>query len=234
MTQEELQKYRHVQSIAKETIEFLKSFIKQGVSAKEIKDAAENFMHEKGVNSFWYHNVGAFVLVGEETTISVSGREYKPTDLKVQSNDLVTVDLAPNIDGFWGDFARSFVIENGKVVELENSSLLEFVEGIKKEQEIHRYFESLVNEEMSFEDIYIKLNSFIDNLGFENLDFKKNLGHSIAKNRDGQAWFTSGDKTKLKDVNLFAFEPHIKKKGGNYGFKMENIYYFENKNIIVL
>lgn len=234
MTSEELQNYKHVQSIAEETIEFLKSFIVEGISAKEIKDAAENFMRQKGVNSFWYHDVGAFVFVGEETTISISGRDYKPSDLKVQSNDLVTVDLAPAIDGFWGDFARSFIIENGKVVDPKDSSLSEFVEGIKAEQELHKQFQNFITQEMTFEEVFNKMNLLIDNLGFENLDFKKNLGHSIAKHRDGQAWFALGDKTKLKDVDLFAFEPHIKKKDGKYGFKLENIYYFENGKLQVL
>ena len=234
MTDEELQKYRHTQSIAKGTIEFLKSFIKEGLSAKEIKEAAENFMRERGVNSFWYHNIGAFVFVGEETAISISGREYMPSETKVQKNDLITIDLAPDIDGFWGDFARSVAIENGKVVSPEDSNLSEIVEGIKTEEEIHIKFQKLVNEEISFEEIYLKMNSMIDDLGFENLDFKKNLGHSIAKNKDEQIWMASGSKTKLKDVDLFTFEPHIKKKGGKYGFKMENIYYFEKGKLIIL
>jgi len=50
MTSEELQQYKKIQTIAKETIKFLKSFIKEGLSAKEIKDTAEKFMNEKGVN----------------------------------------------------------------------------------------------------------------------------------------------------------------------------------------
>ena len=41
-------------------------------------------MREKGVSSFWYHNIGAFVFVGEETTLSVSGSVYQPSDLKVK------------------------------------------------------------------------------------------------------------------------------------------------------
>jgi methionine aminopeptidase len=234
MTLEQLQKYKHVQSIAKETIEFLKSFIRKGLSSKEIKDAAENFMKGKEVNSFWYYNVGALVFVGEETTISISGREYKPSDLKVQSDDLVTVDLSPEIDGFWGDFARSFAVQDGKVVEAFQSKVPEIVQGMKLEIRLHEEFKNFIGLETSFDEAYTKMNAFIEELGFENLDFNKNLGHSIVKNKDDRIYIKAGNKTKFKDVDLFTFEPHIKMKKGKYGFKYENIYYFDNGKLKTL
>lgn len=234
MNSEELQQYKKVQLIAKQTIKFLKSFIQEGISAKEIKDAAEKFMNEKGVNSFWYYGIGAFVFVGEETTVSISGKQYQASNAKVQSHDLVTIDLSPEIDGFWGDYARSFVIENGKVIEPESSKLPEIVEGIKAEKKLHKQFSEIIEENMNFEEVYIKMNSLIDTLGFENLDFNKNLGHSIVKNKDDRIYIESGNKETFKEVNLFTFEPHIRKKKGKYGFKFENIYYFENSKLKVL
>jgi methionine aminopeptidase len=113
----ELQNYKEVQAVARETIEFLKSYIKEGVTEKKIKDSSEKFLRKKGIDSFWYYGVGAFVFVGRRTTISISGREYQASDAVVQNNDLVTVDLSPEKDGFWGDFARSFTVENGEVVK---------------------------------------------------------------------------------------------------------------------
>jgi len=234
MTPEELHKYQHIQSIAKETIEFLKSFIKEGLSAEEIKDAAEKFMNEKGVKSFWYYNIGALVFVGAQTTISISGREYKASDLKVQSEDLVTVDLSPEIDGIWGDFARSFAVHDGKVVEVNQSKLPEIVQGIKTEIELHEKLKKIINEETSFEEAYAEMNSLIEESGFENLDFNKNLGHSIVKHKDDRIYIKAGNKAKFKDVGLFTFEPHIKMKNGKYGFKHENIYYFNQEKLQVL
>lgn len=234
MTSEELEQYKKVQSIAKETIEFLKSFIQEGISAKEIKNAAEKFMNEKGVNSFWYYNIGAFVFIGEETTTSISGRQYQASDTTVQINDLVTVDLSPDINGFWGDFARSFIVESGKVIEPELSKLPEIVDGIEAENELHKKFQNFINEDTSFEEAYTKMNSLIEEFGFDNLDFNKNLGHSIVKHKDDRIYIEAGNKAAFKDVDLFTFEPHIKKKKGKYGFKHENIYYFENSKLRVL
>lgn len=234
MTPVELQQYKHVQSIAKDTIEFLKSFIKEGLSAHEIIEASGKFMYEKGVVSFWYYNLVAYVLVGSETTNSISGKEYQPSSTKVKTNDLVTVDLSPAISNYWGDFARSFIVENGKVIDAANSRNQELVEGVKAEQELHRQFQNLISEDMSFAEAYSEMNTLIEGLGFENLDFKQNLGHSIAKQRDQQIWLAVGNKTKLKDVDLFTFEPHIKKIGHRYGFKQEDIYYFSEGKIQIL
>ena len=36
------------------------------------------------------------------------------------------------------------------------------------------------------------------------------------------------------DVTFFTFEPHISIKGSKYGFKKENIYYFDNGNLVEL
>lgn len=224
---EEMKKYTDVQLIAKETMKFLGTFIKEGVSALEIKDAAETFMKDKGAGSFWYHGIGAFVLVGEQTTISVSGREYRPSNLKVKGDDLVTVDLSPEIDGFWGDLARSFVIQDGEIVEANQSISPEIAQGIELEVKLHENLVRLIGPDTTFEELYAKINSQIDEAGFMNIDFNMNIGHSIVKHIDERIYIESGNNARIKDVEMFTFEPHIKKKGGKYGFKHENIYYLD-------
>ena len=234
MTAEDLKKYKKVQTIAKETIKFLKSYIKEGVLEKEIKEAAEKFMKQKGINSYWYYNLGAMAFVGKRTAISMSGKDYLSTDTKVQSEDLVTVDLSPEIEGFWGDYARSFIIVNGKVGDANKSKIPEITQGIRTEKIVHEKFINLIKEEMSFQEAYFKINLLIDKLGFENLDFKKNLGHSIEKNIDDRRYIEAGNNIKFNEINLFTFEPHLKKKNGYYGIRLENIYYFSKGKVKVL
>ena len=229
-----LQNYQKAQQIAKDTINFLKEYLCEGISEKEIKKIAEEYMIKKGSTSFWYHNVGAFILVGERTTISLSGKNYKPTDTKIQKNDLVTIDLSPTIKDFWADFARSFIIENGKVTETEKSNQQELVEGIKTEEKLHQEFQKSINPNTTFHEIFKTINNLIENLGYKNLDFKKNLGHSIEKHRDNRIYIEENNHKKLQETNFFTFEPHIKKKNGKYGFKMENIYYFEKEKLHIL
>jgi len=147
---------------------------------------------------------------------------------------LVEVDLSPEIDGFWGDFARSFIIINGKVGEINMSKIPEITQGVEVETIVHKKFQNIITEEMSLQEAYVKMNLFIDKLGFENLDFKKNLGHSIEKNIDDRKYIEAGNNIKFREIDLFTFEPHLKKKNGYYGVRLENIYYFDNGKVEVL
>lgn len=235
MNKSELETYKKSQNLARQTIKFLNSFIKEGVTEIQIKEAAEDFMIKKGCENFWYYEIGAFVFVGKRTTISISGRNYKPTDEKVYENDIVTVDLGPEIQGCWGDFARTIIIENGKTVPPEKTNIPEFKAGLNAQKQLHEKLKKFITLETTFEDIYLKFNQLIDELGYKNLDFKKTLGHSIEKNKDNRIYIESGEKTKIKNVNLFTFEPHIAKRpSGEYGFKHENIYSFKEEKIAAL
>jgi hypothetical protein len=40
-----------------------------------------------------------------------------------------------------------------------------------------------------------------------------------------------GNQICLGEVHYFTFEPHISVQGSKYGYKRENIYYFENGEI---
>ena len=234
ITSEALKKYAHAQLIARGTMDFITAFIREGVSAVDIKDAAETFMKARGTGSFWYYGIGAFVLVGEQTRTSISGREYCASNLKIKAEDLVTVDLSPEVDGFWGDLARTFAVQDGGVVEASLSEVQEIADGIKTNIAFHDAMKRVIGPDTTFEEVYFKLNSIIEEAGYENLDFNRNLGHSIVKHIDDRIYIESGNKTKLKDAELFTFEPHIKKIGGKYGFKHENIYYFDQGKLQTL
>lgn len=229
-----LQKYVAVQNIAKETIQFLKSFIREGVTEREIKEAAEKFMFEKGVHSFWYHDIGTFVFVGERTLLSQSGKIYSPTETKIQKNDLITVDLSPEKDGILGDHARSFLVENGIVVNPEKSTQKEIQEGIGVEEKLHALFRENIRKDISFEEAFLQMNFFIEGFGYTNLDFRNNIGHSIPEEKEKTLFIESGNRTTFREVKLFTFEPHIQKKNGKYGFKREDIYFFKNGILNVL
>ena len=41
----------------------------------EIRKLSEEKLLELGADSFWYWDVGAFVFAGDETTVSVSGKQ---------------------------------------------------------------------------------------------------------------------------------------------------------------
>ncbi len=221
--------YSDVQKIAKETIEYIKTEIRPGMPLTEVRRLCEERMTLLGADSFWYWDVGAFVFAGDETTVSVSGREYTTSDRKIESDDIITIDLSPQIGDTWGDHARTIIIENGRVVksigEIENT---EWRDGLLMEKKLHDKMTEIVSPDMIFEDLYFRMNEYIKDEGYINLDFMGNLGHSIVRRKDDRIYIEKGNKSKLGDVSYFTFEPHISVSGSKYGYKREDIYYFDN------
>ena len=216
-------------------MKYLKKNITVGMSLPEIRNICEKFMLENGADSFWYWNVGAFVFSGDETTVSVSGRTYQTSERIIGNNDIITVDLSPQNNNVWGDYARTIIIENGKVIEnTEDIHNNEWKQGVQMEQYLHKLLIENVTVNMTFEELFYYINDIISEHGFINLDFAGNLGHSIVENKDDRIYIEKGNKAKLSEVKMFTFEPHISTPDSKYGYKREDIYYFKKGKLVKL
>lgn len=233
--QREKQSYSQIQLAAKKTIEYIKNIIKPGMNLLEIRKFCEEKLLELGADSFWYWDVGAFVFAGDETTVSVSGKQYVTSDRVIGNNDIITIDLSPQVGNIWGDYARTIIVENGMVVEdiglIENQ---EWKSGLQMEEKLHAELLRFATKETTFEELYYHMNEFIVENGFVNLDFMGNLGHSIVKTKGDRVYIEKGNMTKLGDVKYFTFEPHIAFPDSKYGYKKENIYYFDENGLMEL
>ena len=210
-------------------------FIKPGMNLLEIRKFCEEKLLESGADSFWYWDVGAFVFAGDETCVSVSGKQYVTSNRVIGNNDIITIDLSPQVGNIWGDYARTIIVENGMVVEdiglIENP---EWKSGLQMEEKLHAELLRFATKETTFEKLYYHMNKFIVENGFVNLDFMGNLGHSIVKTKGDRVYIEKGNMTKLGDVKYFTFEPHISFPDSKYGYKKENIYYFDEAGLIEL
>ena len=220
--------YKEIQNIAKKTIEFIKDNIQSGMTLVEVRHLCEVKMLELGADSFWYWDVGAFIFAGDETTLSVSGKEYTTSERVIAENDIITIDLSPQNGDTWGDYARTIIIENGKVVENENVSNAEWKDGLLMEEYLHEEMCKFVTPKTTFEELYYYINSIIEQKGYINLDFMGNLGHSIVRQKSDRVYIEKGNKISRGNVSYFTFEPHISIPNSKYGYKRENIYYFDS------
>lgn len=224
-----------VQQIAKQTMSFIKSQIKVGMSLQELRQLAESKMFSLGSTAFWYYNIGAFIFSDKETTLSISGKHYQTANKLIANNDIITVDLSPQVGNIWGDYARTIIIENGVVVDdINKISNTEWKTGLLMEEKLHRELLAFATPETTFEDLYLHINKFITANCYINLDFMKNLGHSIETQKDKRIYIEKGNNKTLGSVKFFTFEPHIAVKGLKYGFKKENIYCFKNNKLVEL
>ena len=227
--------YNDLQRIAKETISYIKTIIKPNINLLDVRQLCEEKMLSLGADSFWYWNVGAFVFSGDETIVSISGREYITSDRLISNNDIITIDLSPQNNTIWGDYARTIIIENGEVVDcIDKIQNNEWRNGLLMEERLHQELIDFVTPQTTFEELYLHINSLIIDKGFINLDFMGNLGHSIAKNKDERVYIEKDNHLLLSSTDYFTFEPHISNPTSKYGYKKENIYYFSNGKLVEL
>ena len=233
VAKETLGLYSEMQNLNRAAIMYAADMIKIGMNLSDIKALCENYLLENGADSFWYWDVGAFVFAGDETAISVSGRDYKVADRVIQENDIVTIDLSPQKNSIWGDYARTLVFENGVLCDgtdrIKND---EWRRGLQMEEYLHKTLIDAATPDMTFEELYYFMNDLIEKKGFLNLDFLGNLGHSIVKNKNDRIYTAKGNHKRLLDVEMFTFEPHIGIPDSKYGYKREDIYYFDSGRLI--
>ncbi len=222
----EISQHLHVQNIALRVLRDIVPFIKAGQTECSVVDVCTQLLEQYGAKDCWYHNIPALVLVGERTALSVSGTDYHSSDVTIRTNDLVTIDLSPMVNDCWGDCARSYLVESGSVTPPDKSSALDY--GIIAERELHALMIEIATPETTMHELHSVIDQSIENMGYKNLDFRGNIGHSIEIHLDDRRYIEANNQARLGDCDFFTFEPHICRTNDMWGFKMENIYYFED------
>ena len=232
----QLQKNYLAQQIARETLDELSGIICAGMSEAEIERLVCEKMIQKGSGPFWYHGVGALVLLGARSKLSLSARNYVPDPKnRLRERDIVTIDCSPTFEGEWGDYARTFFLEEGRVVTEEDVSDVEFKKGLNAELELHRMLKEELSPDMTYEEAYLSLSERIRELGFINLDFHGNLGHSIETDEKKRICLELGNKKTFREYGKpFTLEPHICLEKEGFGYKRENIYYIDKDRFVEL
>lgn len=235
VAKEMLDLYSMMQNLNRAAMKYMADTIKVGMSLPNIKSLCEEYLLKNGADSFWYWDVGAFVFAGDETAVSVSGKDYKVADRIIQENDIVTIDLSPQKNDIWGDYARTLIFEDGVCCdEIDRIKKEEWRNGLQMEEYLHKILTDVAAPDMTFEELYYYMNELIVEKGFINLDFLGNLGHSVVKNKSDRIYIEKGNRKKLSDVEMFTFEPHISISDSKYGYKREDIYYFADGKLMKL
>ncbi len=222
--------HRDVQAAAKQVLTKLASLICATDTEESIASTAYRELCDLGFPDTWYHQCPALVLSGSRSCLSISGRDYVAGREAIGPFNLVTVDLSPMRQGRWGDCARSFYVEGGKVTSEPMAH--EFAGGKQFLETLHAAMRQTVHPAMTFHELFDWANRHIAASGFENLDFLGNVGHSIATRREDRQYIEAGNTGALQDVPFFTFEPHVRQVGGRWGFKHENVFFFNQEGIL--
>lgn len=222
--------HRQIQSAATQVLAELAESIGPDDTERTLAARAHAALTALGLPDTWYYACPAFVLLGSRSCLSVSGRDYEPANEPVGEHNLVTIDLSPTLDGHWGDCARSFCIENGRVSAAPQST--EFSSGIAFLSDLHADMRRIATPDMRFGELFAWSNARIVEAEFENLDFLGNVGHSIATRREDRQFIERDNPARLGDVPFFTFEPHVRQHGGKWGFKHEDIFFFNPSGVL--
>ena len=170
------------------------------------------------------------VLLGSRSCLSVSGWAYAPGEEPVGEFNLVTIDLSPRRGPWWGDCARSFFVEQG-IARLVPSAA-EFREGHRCITELHAQMQEFVSVTTTFQQLYAFANERIEAAGYESLDFAGSVGHSVHARTADCVYIERNNRSLLSEVSCFTFGPHIRAAHGRWGFKHENIYFFNDRGLV--
>lgn len=230
---DDLTRYERSQAMARDTLAAIGAFIRPGATEASLLADCRRLMDAGGATAYWWFGVPAVVLAGPRLRLSVEGDVFAPSDIPIAADDMVTIDLAPEIDGYWGDCARSFFLRGGVLVSAEEAGV-EQAEGMAAEAALHAHLLAVARPEMTFRDLHATVEAEMRTLGYENLDFLANYGHNIGQDLHARAFIDAQCALRLDSVPMFTFEPHIAKPGSPLAFKYEEIYRFEDGRLRVL
>jgi Xaa-Pro aminopeptidase len=227
---QQITEHRKAQDAAKSVLKRLPEVITARDTEQSIARKAHDLLCQLGYRETWYYECPALVLLGSRSCLSISGKAYQPSLEEVGSSNLITIDLSPMHEDYWGDCARSIPIENGKATT--SPKLLELKNGMHFLEQLQEKMMKFVRPETSFGQLFDWANVRIRESGFVNLDYRGNVGHSIATSRDERQFIESDNAVKIGDLPFFSFEPFVRLKGGNWGFKKEDIFFFNQAELL--
>ena len=233
LTHSDVLKYEKIQGIARGTLAAIEEYIRPGATESSLLGECRRMMDAQGTTGYWWFGRAGVILSGARLRASMEGDEYEPADVPLLPDDMVTIDLSPEIDGYWGDCARSFFLKDGGLVTAAQAGP-EQGEGVAAEATLHAHLLHFARPEMTFQELHAEMDARVRSLGFENLDFLGNYGHNIGQDLHARAFIDARCRLRLDSVPMFTFEPHIARRGSPLAFKYEEIYRFVGGRLRVL
>ena len=136
---EEIKLLRIAGNIVYKTHQYLKSYIKEGITTKELDRLGEEFIRSQGATpSFKGYE-------GFPTALCISINDEVvhgfPSDRKLKNGDIVTLDIGACYKGYHGDSGWTYAVgeiseENKYLMEHTEKALFEGLAQIKKENRI--------------------------------------------------------------------------------------------------
>ena len=208
MQPNDIEKMRAANKIVAQTLDYVESVIKPGISLLEIDKICDDMIRAAGAKPAFKGLYGfpnaACISVNEVVIHGI------PNEYKLQEGDIVSVDIGSNLNGYFGDSARTWGVgqisrEDEKLIACAKDALYFAIDTVKAGMHF---------KELSFEiEKFIRARGFVPLTGF--------CGHGIGRrpHEDPQIlnYLEGGSPKsgpKIKNGMVFCVEPMICQKDG--------------------
>ena len=205
---DEIAKLKAAGEIVGNTLQYLQSIIKPGMTLKEIDALGEAFIREAGaIPSF----KGLYGFTGSVCTslneVCIHG---VPDNTVVKEGDILGLDIGTKLDGYFGDAAITMAVGE---ISAEDEALIECAKGA-----LYHAIDS-IKVGMRFKELTKILEDYITGAGFAPL--RDYCGHGIGTkphdepNIPNYLEGKANQGPKIKNGMVFCLEPMVCQKSGN-------------------
>lgn len=199
-TEQQIAKIKKSNIIVAEALKFIEKFVQPGISTKELNREIENFILKKGAKPAFKGLYGfpaaSCISVNDVVVHGI------PSKRKLQSGDIVGIDIGVELDGFYGDGARTFLVGNVRpdVVKLCQVTEESLYKGIEQARVGNR-----------IGDISAAIQEHVEKHGFSVVREFVGHGVGIKPHEDPQIpnYGKKGTGMRLKRGMVIAIEPMI-------------------------
>lgn len=213
-TEKEIDLIRESSKIVAGVFEHLKDHIKEGITTAEIDKLVEDFIISKdAIPAFKGYRVGKRIFPAS-SCISVNDEVVHgiPGNRKLESGDIVSVDVGVKKNGYFGDSAYTYKVGEtsakiNKLLRITEESLYKGIEMAIDGNEIN--------------DIAVAIQNYVEGSGYGVV--RDLVGHGIGKNLHEEPsvpnFYSPGSKQRLFEGMVLAIEPMV--NYGTFGVKQD-------------
>ena len=210
---------RHIKeaiTITASAFKFLKGFLKTGQSELEIAGELERFIRLQGAHTAAFNLIAASGPNSSFPHAAISQR-------KIQSSDLVLVDMGVEVNGYKSDLTRVFFSDKMTPLQRKIYKIIQEAQGLAIEA---------VKPDRKISEIDRAARKFITKCGYGKF-FGHNLGHGVGLEVHEEPSISARNESPLKEGMVFTIEPGIYLPR-RFGIRLEDMVLVTKKGSEVL
>jgi methionyl aminopeptidase len=194
--------------VVKDTLDFIKDFVREGVSTYELDELIETKIKSLGAQpAFKGYKVkgkrfpsSACISINDEVVHGIPSK-----NVVLKNGDIISIDIGAYKNGYYGDSAYTFAVGD---ISDKKKKLLKITE-----ESLYKGIEQAV-EGNDVNDISVAVQNYVEGSGFSVV--RELIGHGIGKNLHEEPpvpnYYSPSNKYKLRKGMVIAIEPMV-----NYG-----------------